>query len=447
MYDKVVWSEGLFLRPQLFQQQERYLEHFAHCRAASLSPFYWGFGHYEIDTDALGLGRILLRSAQGVFRDGTPFDISGHTCSPVPLAVTQAHLDQRIFLATPLRLPHRDETVLSDNAEADARFAGYETELADSNAIGQGPKPVQLARLRLFLIAEEDMTASWIGLPVARVKSIADDGSISLHEDTHIPPVTAYGASHRLREWVSHLYSLAHLRCETLANMLGTGACQEGSSVEMTDYFLLLILNRYTPFLAHATRHREMPPERLYETLLMMEGELATFVRMPSRLPSTIPAYDHADPYLSFGKLVEEIRNGLNQVLIRGAQPIPLKPQANNIWTAAFQQAEQDNYASLVLVVGAQMPADALQQQFLAQSKLSAPYRLPELIRSHLPGLTLSQMPAPPRQIPFQANHIYYDILRTGPFWQQVIEQGGLALHIAGHFPGLKLELWGVRKK
>ena len=38
--NKVVWSEGLFLRPQLFQQMERYLESFTHRRSSPLSPFY-----------------------------------------------------------------------------------------------------------------------------------------------------------------------------------------------------------------------------------------------------------------------------------------------------------------------------------------------------------------------------------------------------------------------
>ena len=27
LFNKVVWSEGMFLRPQHFQQQNRYLEH------------------------------------------------------------------------------------------------------------------------------------------------------------------------------------------------------------------------------------------------------------------------------------------------------------------------------------------------------------------------------------------------------------------------------------
>jgi len=69
-YNKVAWSEGLFLRPQLFQQQERYLEHLAHKRAAPLGPFFWGFSHYALDSESLSLGKLVLASAAGVFSDG-----------------------------------------------------------------------------------------------------------------------------------------------------------------------------------------------------------------------------------------------------------------------------------------------------------------------------------------------------------------------------------------
>nr|WP_167359270.1 type VI secretion system baseplate subunit TssK [Burkholderia diffusa] len=31
------------------------------------------------------------------------------------------------------------------------------------------------------------------------------------------------------------------------------------------------------------------------------------------------------------------------------------------------------------------------------------------------------------------------------PLWEEVVRHGGLALHVAGDFPSLKLELWGVR--
>jgi type VI secretion system protein ImpJ len=40
---KVVWSEGLFLQPQHFQQQDRYFERYVETRCQSLVPYSWGF--------------------------------------------------------------------------------------------------------------------------------------------------------------------------------------------------------------------------------------------------------------------------------------------------------------------------------------------------------------------------------------------------------------------
>ena len=70
-YAKVAWQEGLFFRPQLFQQQDRYFEKYAHQRAAPLSPFFFGFTHYALDHEALALGKVVVKSAAGVFADGT----------------------------------------------------------------------------------------------------------------------------------------------------------------------------------------------------------------------------------------------------------------------------------------------------------------------------------------------------------------------------------------
>jgi type VI secretion system protein ImpJ len=97
--NKVTWSEGLFLRPQLFQQQERYLESFAHKRAAPLSPFFWGFSSVRLDTESLSLGKLVLASASGICTDGTPFDIPGLTPPPAPLTLLPEHLEQTIHLA------------------------------------------------------------------------------------------------------------------------------------------------------------------------------------------------------------------------------------------------------------------------------------------------------------------------------------------------------------
>lgn len=444
--NKVVWSEGLFLRPQLFQQQERYFEYYAHKRAATISPFFWGFAHYDIDQEALSYGKLVLRAGRGVLPDGTPFDIPGHAGLPEPLTITPDHLGKLIFLAVPLRLDNSDETIfdLRDSGSL-ARFAAFEAELNDTNAIRQGPKPVQLARLRLNLIAESEMTESWIGLPLTRVKAIQADGSVLLHTDDYIPPVTGYAASSLLTEWLTHLNGLVRMRADMLANRLAGSDGKASASAEVVDYLLLQIFNKYEPVLDHLRHVPELPPITLYQELAKFSGELSTFIRTRTRRPAGAPGYDHARLYPSIRPLVEELHYLLNQILIRAGQAIDLQAKGNGVWTAAMLPGELREFSNLVLAVHARLPMDVLQQQFSAQVKISAPQQLHELVRSHLPGLVLQALPVPPRQIPYHSGYVYFDLLQSGPFWEKIAGTGALALHIAGDFPELKMELWGVR--
>ncbi len=444
--NKVVWSEGLFLRPQLFQQQERYFEYYAHKRAATISPFFWGFSSYDIDSEALSYGKLVLRTGRGVLPDGTPFDIPGHAGLPEPLTVTPDHLGKMIYLAVPLRLDNSDETIFerSDHGSL-ARFTAFETELSDTNAIRQGPKPVQLARLRLKLVCESEMTESWIGLPLTRVKAIQPDGSVLLHVDDHIPPVTGYAANGLLTEWLTHLNGLVKMRAEMLADRLSSSDGKASSSAEVVDYLLLQIFNKYEPILDHLRHVPELPPILLYQELAKFAGELSTFIRTTTRRPKRAPGYDHARLYQSIRPLVEDLHDLLNQILIRAGQMIVLHAKGNGVWTAALLPGELLTFSNLVLAVHARLPMDVLQQQFSAQTKISAPQQLHELVRSHLPGLVLQRLPVPPRQIPYHSGYVYFDLLKSGPFWERIAATGALALHVAGDFPELKMELWGVR--
>lgn len=444
--NKVVWSEGLFLRPQLFQQQERYFEYYAHKRAATITPFFWGFAHYDIDLEALSYGKLVLRSGRGVLPDGTPFDIPGHAVLPEPLNISPDHLGKMIYLAVPLRLDNSDETIFdSGDYGSLARFSAFETELSDTNAIRQGPKPVQLASLRLKLVAESEMTESWIGLPLTRVRAIQPDGSVLLHVEDHIPPVTGYAANHLLSEWLTHLNGLVKMRAEMLAERLSNSDGKASSGVEVVDYLLLQIFNKYEPVLDHLRNIPELPPIMLYQELAKFSGELSTFIRTKTRRPKSAPGYDHARLYQSIHPLVEELHYLLNQILVRAGQLITLNVKGNGVWSASVLPGELRSFSNLVLAVNARLPMDVLQQQFSAQTKISAPQQLHELVRSHLPGLVLQALPVPPRQIPYQSGYVYFDLVKSGPFWDKVSAAGALAMHVAGDFPELKMELWGVR--
>jgi len=57
-HNRVVWAEGLFLRPQHFQQAERYFERLMSQRLESLVPYGAGFTKLQIDQELLKVGKV-----------------------------------------------------------------------------------------------------------------------------------------------------------------------------------------------------------------------------------------------------------------------------------------------------------------------------------------------------------------------------------------------------
>ena len=80
--NKVVWSEGLFLRPQHMQQQERYFERLVRTSTGGLRPFAYGLTQLEIDADLLKLGKF------SNIRPAIPFAMVASSCcsrqQPIP---------------------------------------------------------------------------------------------------------------------------------------------------------------------------------------------------------------------------------------------------------------------------------------------------------------------------------------------------------------------------
>ena len=48
---KVIWSEGLFLRPHHLQQHDRYVERYLEGRCQSLIGYSWGFTDVQIERE------------------------------------------------------------------------------------------------------------------------------------------------------------------------------------------------------------------------------------------------------------------------------------------------------------------------------------------------------------------------------------------------------------
>ncbi len=439
---KVVWSEGMFLKPQHFQQQERYFEFFSHTRSLPVEGFFWGFRELSIDAQALTLGKVALTSAQGVFPDGTPFHFPVQGKAPDVLDIPPNAKNQRIVLALPVRRDGTDEVAFDDSTETLARYRIGEVETADTNSIRATASLLQLGDLRLQLLLESDLTDGWMALGVAFLIERRTDNHIVL-ETNYIAPTVACGKQLVLQNYIKEILGLLHQRGDVLAARLSQPG--RGGVSEVADFLMLELLNRWEPLLKHIAHVDTIHPERLYSALLQLAGDLSTFSK-ESRRPDNYPDYDHGNLRVCFEPLMTDLRKSLSMVIERNAIQIELLDRNHGIRVAIMPSAELVKSASFVLAVHANMPAETVRSNFPTQVKIGPAEKIRDLVNFHLPGVALRALPIAPRQIPYNAGYNYFELDTENELWKQLPRSGGLAMHIAGEFPGLQLEFWAIRQ-
>src|SRR3954462_8704437 len=143
--NRVIWSDGLFLQPQHFQQQERYFEHYVEARCRDLVAHSWGFTEIEFEADLLSIGKLAVRRLAGVFPDGTPFRMPDDDPLPKPMDVGADVRDQRLFPAVPLRRAGELETARSPVADELIRQEIREFQVANAAVNGGDPATLEVA--------------------------------------------------------------------------------------------------------------------------------------------------------------------------------------------------------------------------------------------------------------------------------------------------------------
>ena len=101
--------------------------------------------------------------------------------------------------------------------------------------------------------------------------------------------------------------------------------------------------------------------------------------------------------------------------------------------------------ASFVLAVFAELPSDVVRTRFPTQVKIGPVEKIRDLVNLHLPGVRLHPMPIAPRELPYHANYNYFHLDTTNELWDQLERSGGVAMHVAGDFPGLRMEFWAIK--
>lgn len=437
-YSKVAWKEGLFLQPQHLQQADRYLEHLLHARAGVITPYPWGIIELRFDRDLAQQGRIGLRSLAGIMPDGMPFEAPGAMPLPTPVSVSEDDVQGLGIWLTLPDITVNGQDVASDASDAATRYVLSIESVADNAAAGRSEQTIEVALPRLELALRNTPRPGYQNIYIGRIIEMRD-GIVTL--DDTVPPVGMVLRVHPAYEgYLSRVIGWMEAKLETLSRFASDPS--SGGGMQATDYLMLMVLNRELPVLRHLRGQANVHPERLYERLASLAGELATFDQ-GDRKAIDHGGYRHDAPKESFTPVVQDIQRLLARDVGRAIR-LPLNEVRANSYAALVNDRNLFAQATFVIEVSSGLPLTQVQQQFPQLCKVGPSTRMKQIINNNLPGIGLVHLPNPPRQIRVVSTNVYFLLDKSTDLWREFSTAPAVGMHFAGNWPDLKLELWAI---
>jgi type VI secretion system protein ImpJ len=437
-YNKVAWTEGLFLRPHHFQQSDRYHEHLLDSRVRHTTPYPWGFSYLEIDRDLAQQSKFALRRAAGILPDGTPFDIPADSPLPPPIVVPETASQQVAWLSIPVAAANTREFDEHESESAARFITGSETFIDSSSAL-RIEEEVDIAYPRLGYELRKTAKPGYIGLGIARILEVRDKQIV--FDEKFVPPVLICSSHPVVDGWIDRVIGWIDNKLEELARYAADPTA--GGGLQSVDYFVLQLLNRHIAVLKHFRSTGYLHPERLFQEFLRLVGELATFATAERRARE-YPAYDQDDLENVFAPVMRDLQEFLSAQLGRRAIRLEIVERAANAFISTIRDRTLFRNATFVLEVAARRPLTEIQLQFPHLFKVGPNTKMNEIVHAHLPGVPLIHLPTPPPQIRAITDHVYFFFDRQSPLWPEFSVASSIGMHFSGDWPDLELELWAV---
>lgn len=439
-FSKVAWKEGLFLKPHHFQQADRYFEK---CIAFGLSAlstqsYPWGVAKAEFDIGHLRTGRLELEQVTGVFPDGTMFDAPNLCALPREIEVPEGSAGKTIWLTLPNQSQNGQD--IGDQDETGTRYViAEERNVVDNSSPSRREEVLEIAVPRLELMLRDKAPDGYQSIALGQVSEVLDGTTVTL--DQTVPPTGLLISCHRAyRGYLESVMGGVEKRLKVLERYAVDPT--SGGGMQHKDYLILLVLNRALPTLRHMASLPAVHPERLYEALISLAGELVSF-EDSDRYVRDYGGYRHDRPKETFVPVVNHIRELLSRDVSRAIR-LPLEDRKDNRFGVIVEDATLFSRAAFVVEVKADLPLTQIQQQFPKYCKIGPASRMREIIVTSMPGLPIVHTPTAPPQIRHVTGHVYFLIDKSSELWREFSSLPAIGLQIAGAWPGLELELWAI---
>jgi type VI secretion system protein ImpJ len=439
---KPLWMEGLLVRPQHLQQQNRWIEHLLEGRVLGLRSNGWGIRALGIDRSLLALGKFALTTLTAILPDGTLIDLPAEGPLPEPRAIPALLRNATIKIAVAVR--PRDNAETSNDPLIHRRYSGIDQAVRDTTAPERAAVKLRVGRLNLRVLIEGEAEDDCVTLGLARVKDVEPNGAVVL-STTYCPPCLDIHVAERLLGHLNEARSLIKSRADALAARSDMSRIASDAA-GVIDLLTLAILNGHESQLECLASTPGAHPAELFQCLRQLVAQLATFSE-GRRPPADLPVYRHDDIEGAMAPLIDRLREFLIVVIERNAVPLELQQRGYGIMTSIVADRTLFQDSRFVLVAGASMPAEVLRSQLPPQMKVGPVEQIRDLVNLQLPGIPLRALPVAPPELPFLQNAVYFELDQSAELWRNLARSNAFAMHVSGEYPDLHLEFGAIRRK
>lgn len=461
---KIVWYEGMTLDPHHFQQWDRYHEAQLDARIRGVTGLGWGLTALSVDRDRLANGVLSLRACSGILPDGMVFDLPASGPLPQPRSVeeTLASTDTRqtAYLALPtptagrrlIERPSREAAVRPNGEPAESdpdepphapaapTHTRYRTTTATfrDDTTGADEQSIEVAQVNAQIRVGGEPMEGFTTLPIARIQR--DGGGFEL-DPTFIPPVLHLGVSSRLHTLSERVLEMLVAHGQTLRQRQQEATTQrEFAPSDAIRMGMLTAVNGAIPALRHHLDGGPDHPAVLFHTLAMLAGKLSALApTLPP--PQEHPVYRHRTPTRAFNTLFDLIQSALQGARTTDAyRRIGLEKQRETLYVTPL--SADDRAATLLLSARSDARGEEqLVRQLPHMFRIASSSTIDQVLGHSVSALRVEPTRRLPPGMPVDERASYFRLLKDGPFWDAIVEDGDLALFLPAEYADVTLDL------
>lgn len=438
----VVWSEGMHLAPQHFQMQSRYIEDVLDFTTLALEFEPWGLLACSLDEESLNNGTAALRSARGVFPDGTVFECPEADALPAPREIASlfSPVQNSHLLCLTLPAYRVANANVDDGASgtAGSRFLQRTVTQRDETT-GADEKPVYFGQKNFTLRLDHEVSSEQVSVPLARVVRTGSGGLA--YDPAFIPPSLDLLASPALVNGLIRIIALLEEQVDSLIAM------RPGSGIALADayrsnpdrFWLAHIIHSSLPVLQHLLKVRRGHPEGLYRELARLAGALCSFTL--DEHPLDTPLYNHHDLAACFATLEQQIRRRLGVIRPTQFTHIPLTRTGDSFFAGTIDDPRVLDRCRWLLGLRSSAGEARVLGLTPSQVKVCSHKFVHKLVERAMPGMDLVHQAVPPASMPARVDLDYFVITRQGPCWEHIVKTRTVGIYIPAELSDPELEL------